>query len=124
MNTQLLTILLGCTAGIFGGGLGQSGVELMVPGLLLLNIVPNFKTAAGTVLLTLVPPVTLLAAYQYYKRGQTQIITSATLFISYFIMAFVGAYLTKNISNKLLELIVSIYFFCISILFLCMYWYK
>ena len=113
----LLTIILGSIAGIMGGSLGQSGAAIMVPGLLILGIVPNFKTAAGTVLLSIVPPISLLAVLQYYKRGQIQIKTSIILFIFSFIMAFFGAYLTKNISNRTLEYITAIYFMIISLFF-------
>ena len=38
----LLTVFLGSIAGLSGGALGQSGAEVMLPGLLLLNIVPDF----------------------------------------------------------------------------------
>jgi uncharacterized membrane protein YfcA len=113
----ILTILLGCISGLAGGALGQSGAETMLPGLLILGLVPNFKTGAGTVLLALIPPISLLAALQYYKRGQVQLYTAVILFICYFFMAFVGAYLTKNISNQTLEFITGIYFLIISIFF-------
>lgn len=115
MITDILsTILLGSIAGLSGGALGQSGAETMLPGLLILGIVPNFKTAAGTVLLALVPPISLLAALQYYKRDQVQVWTSVILFICYFLMAFIGAYITINISNQTLEYITGIYFLIIS----------
>ena len=55
LNDSILTILLGLLAGAFGGALGQSGAETMLPGLLILGIVSDFKTAAGTVLLTILP---------------------------------------------------------------------
>ena len=113
----LLIILLGSIAGVSGGALGQSGAEVMLPGLLILNLVPNFKTAAGTVLLAIVPPISLLAVLEYYKRGQIQVWTSVILFITYFFKAFLGAYLTKNISNKVLETITGFYFLFISIFF-------
>ena len=106
----ILTILLGCISGLAGGALGQSGAEPMLPGLLILGLVPNFKTGAGTVLLALIPPISLLAALQYYKRGQVQVYTAVILFICYFFMAFIGAYLTKNISNQTLEFITGVYF--------------
>jgi len=117
MNNTLSTLLLGSIAGIFGGALGQSGAEVMLPGLLILGIVPNFKTAAGTVLLAIVPPISILAVLEYYKRGQVKIWTSVFLFISYFFMAFVGAYLTKSITNRNLEFITGIYFLIISAFF-------
>jgi uncharacterized membrane protein YfcA len=118
MNTDiLLTIFLGSIAGLSGGALGQSGAEVMLPGLLLLNIVPDFKTAAGTVLLSIIPPISLLAVLEYYKRGQVRIWTSVILFITYFFVAFIGAYLTRNISNKTLEYVTAAYFLIISIFF-------
>jgi len=118
MNTDiLLTILIGTTAGLSGGALGQSGAEIMLPGLLILGIAPNFKTAAGTVLLAIVPPISILAVLQYYKRGQVQIWTSVILFVCYFFMAFIGAYITKDIENKRLEFITGIYFLVISAFF-------
>jgi uncharacterized membrane protein YfcA len=113
----LLTILLGAVAGLSGGALGQSGAEVMLPGLLLLNIVPDFKTAAGTVLLAIIPPISLLAVLEYYKRGQVKVLTSVILFVTYFFVAFIGAYLTKDISNKMLEYITAFYFFIISMFF-------
>jgi uncharacterized membrane protein YfcA len=113
----LLTIFLGCIAGLSGGALGQSGAEVMLPGLLILNIVPDFKTAAGTVLLAIIPPISLLAVLEYYKRGQVRVWTSVILFITYFFAALGGAYLTKTISNKTLEYITGFYFLIISIFF-------
>ena len=115
---MLKTIMLGLVAGIFGGALGQSGAETMLPGLLILGIVSDFKTAAGTVLLTILPPLSLLAIIEYYKRGQVKVIISMTLMLSYFFAAYFGAYFTKNISNSMLELISAIYFFIIGSFFL------
>jgi uncharacterized membrane protein YfcA len=113
----LLTIFLGAIAGLSGGALGQSGAEIMLPGLLILNIVPDFKTAAGTVLLAIIPPISLLAVLEYYKRGQVKVWTSVILFITYFFFALGGAYLTRTISNKVLEYITGFYFLIISIFF-------
>lgn len=113
----ILTFAIGSIAGLFGGALGQSGAEVMLPGLLIFGITPNFKVAAGTVLLAIIPPISILAVIQYYKRGQVQILTSFILFICYFFLAFVGAYITKDISNKNLEFITGIYFLLISVFF-------
>jgi len=113
----ILTILIGSLAGLSGGALGQSGAEVMLPGLLILGLVPDFKTAAGTVLLAIIPPISLLAVMEYYKRGQVKVLTSVILFITYFFLAFAGAYLTRDISNKSLEYITGAYFLVISIFF-------
>lgn len=118
MTTDILsTIFLGIIAGLSGGALGQSGAEVMLPGLLILNIVSDFKTAAGTVLLAIIPPISLLAVLEYYKRGQVRVWTSVILFVTYFFVAFLGAYLTRNISNKVLEYLTAFYFLIISMFF-------
>jgi hypothetical protein len=117
MQNIIPTILLGALAGLSGGALGQSGAEVMLPGLLVLGIVPDFKTAAGTVLLAIIPPISLLAVLQYYKRGQVKVLTSVILFITYFFVALLGAYLTKNVSNKYLEYVTATYFLVISCFF-------
>jgi uncharacterized membrane protein YfcA len=114
----ILTTVLGIIAGLLGGALGQSGAETMVPGLLILGLVPNFKTAAGTVLLTILPPLSLLAIFTYYKRGQVMIQTSIILMISYFFAAYFGAYYTKNIKDSTLEFISGCYFILIGLFFL------
>ncbi len=118
MLSTILTILLGSFSGLCGGALGQSGAETMLPGLLILGLVPNFKVAAGTVLLAIIPPISILAVMEYYKRGQVQIYTSLLLFISYFIAAWIGAYITKGLTNKTLEIISGIYFIIIGLFFI------
>lgn len=117
-HSLILTIMLGAISGIIGGALGQSGVNIMLPGLIILGLVPNFKTAVGTVLLTLVPPTTLLACITYYQRKQIDIKTSLILFVTCFITYFFGAYLTKNIANRTLEFITGIYLFFVSMFFI------
>ena len=118
LSNTVLTILLGSFAGLFGGALGQSGAEVMLPGLLILGIVSNFKTAAGTVLLTILPPLSLLAIVEYYKRGQVRVVTSMILMVAYFFAAYAGAYATRSISNSQLQFVSAIYFFVIGGFFL------
>jgi hypothetical protein len=118
LSSNVLTVILGLIAGVLGGALGQSGAEVMLPGLLILGIVNDFKTAAGTVLLTILPPLSLLAILEYYKRGQLNVKVALILMISYFFAAYIGAYITKDVSDSSLEYIASFYFFIIGIFFL------
>ena len=98
--------------------MGQSGAETLLPGLLILGIVPNFKVAAGTVLLTVLPPLSLLAIYVYYKRNELQIPTAIILMISYFFAAYFGAYFTKDLTNSTLEFVSGAYFIFIGLFFI------
>ena len=114
MQNFLLTVLLGITAGLIGGSMGQSGAEFMLPGLLILGIVPDFKTGVGTVLLTIVAPISILAVYEYYQRKQVLVPISLTLMICYLFSAFLGAYITKDVPNNVMEYMTGFYFFIIS----------
>jgi len=114
----LETVILGVIAGVLGGALGQSGAEIMVPGLLVLGIVSNFKTAAGTVLLTILAPLSLMAIFVYWKRNQVQVWTSVILIVVYFFAAWFGAFFTKNITDQTLEYVSGVYFIMIGLFFL------
>jgi uncharacterized membrane protein YfcA len=117
-NKDFLTILLGIISGVCGGALGQSGAEIMLPGLLILGIVSDFKTAAGTVLLTILPPISLLAIFEYYRRNEVNLKVGVILMICYFGAAYFGAYMTQTLSNATLEYSASIYFGLIGLFFL------
>lgn len=117
MYTFILSIILGSIAGLFGGALGQSGAPIMLPGLLILGLVPNFKTAVGTVLLTILPPISFFAVVDYYKRGHVNVYISLCLMVSYAITVYVGAHLTKHVQDNTMEYIAGFYFLIISIFF-------
>jgi len=122
MTHALSTVALGVISGLAGGALGQSGAEVMVPGLLVLGIVSNFKTAAGTVLLTILPPLSLMAIVTYWKRNQVQVSTAVILMVTYFFAAWGGAYLTSGLKNSTLEGISGVYFMLIGTFFLWNSW--
>jgi uncharacterized membrane protein YfcA len=123
MNHHALSTLgLGIVAGLAGGALGQSGAEVMVPGLLVLGIVSNFKTAAGTVLLTILPPLSFMAIVTYWKRKQVQVTTAVILMLTYFFAAWGGAYLTSGVKDSTLEGISGVYFILIGTFFIWNSW--
>ena len=113
----LLTIFLGLLSGILGGAFGLGGSFIMLPGVILLGIIPDYKTAVGTILLSLLPPVSLMAVIEYYKRKQVDVVVGITLFVTYFIAAYFGAFINKAYSIKVLEYWISLCFFLISIYF-------
>lgn len=114
----IYTILIGFFAGFIGSALGQTGSGLIIPCLLIFGIVPDFKTAAGTVLLALLPPVSFFGIFEYYKNKQVYVNTSLILMVSYFLASYFGVYLTKKISNSHLEYSASIYYFSVGLFFL------
>ena len=113
----LLTIFLGLLSGILGGAFGLGGSFIMLPGVILLGIIPDYKTAVGTILLSLLPPVSLMAVIEYYKRKQVDTVVGIILFVTYFIAAYFGAFINKAYSIKVLEYWTSLCFLLIAIYF-------
>lgn len=109
----IYTIIIGSVSGILGGALGFGGSFIMLPGLLLLGVT-DFKTSVGTVLLSLLPPISLLAVIEYYKKKQVDTPVGIILFVSYFLFAFLGAKINAQFSSKILKLATSIIFFIIG----------
>ena len=70
MQKYILTFLLAAVVGLLGGIQGQAGSLYVLTGLLMLGIVKTPAEAAGTALLYTSVPVTLGAAYEYYKQGK------------------------------------------------------
>jgi len=119
MNIRLVyTIIVGILSGILGGAFGLGGSFIMLPGVILLNILPNFNTAVGTILFSLLPPVSLLAVIEYAKRKEVDYVVGTLLFVTYFLAAYIGAYINKIYDTKTLEygcaftfLLITIFFF-------------
>jgi uncharacterized membrane protein YfcA len=108
-----LTVVVGSIAGLIGGALGVTTSFIMLPAILLLNIVPDYKMAVGTILLSILPPISLLAVVDYYKRKKIDIPIAIILCISYFIAAKYGADINKEYSGKVLK------YWTAAILFIC-----
>ena len=111
----VLAILVGIVGGLIGGALGLGGAAFMLPGILILGIVKDYKTAVGTVLLTILQPSTLLAVIDYYKRDKIDVKIALILFITSFLAAYGGAIINKKLDERVLEYIASFIFFVIAI---------
>lgn len=118
MNINILySIFVGSLSGILGGIFGLGGTFIMLPGLILLNITKDFNTAVGTTLFSLLPPVSLLAVIEYYKRGQVDVTVGTILCITYFLTAYIGAKINKLYKQKTLEYACATVFLMITIYF-------
>ena len=119
MNLRLVySVIVGIVSGVLGGAFGLGGSFIMLPGVILLNIVPNYNTAVGTILFSLLPPVSLLAVIEYAKRKEVDYVVGTILFVTYFLSAYIGSYVNKIYDAKTLEygcaftfLLITIYFF-------------
>lgn len=112
------TIILGIIVGLLGGWQGQAGAIYILTGLMILELVNNQRTAAGTALLYTSVPVSLGAVYEYYKTGHIDWEIAIILIPCVFIASIFGAKLNKITHEKITlfsvgvsALMISGYFF-------------
>ncbi|GMT45827.1 MAG: UPF0721 transmembrane protein [bacterium] len=84
----IILIMIGLVAGIFSGMIGIGGAIIIIPSLIFLPGMNQYE-AQGTSLAVMLPPIGLLAAYNYNKAGALNrkyvlIIASAFLTGGYF----------------------------------------
>ncbi|MDR3329542.1 MAG: sulfite exporter TauE/SafE family protein [Prevotellaceae bacterium] len=99
---ELGLLLLGLLAGAFSGLIGIGGGIIMVPALV---YVFGFSqhAAQGTTLAVLLPPVSLLACYVYYRSGNLDIWVAAIITIGFFVGNLFGAKAAVALNPQLLS---------------------
>lgn len=72
MEDIIIYIIIGAAAGIFSGLFGIGGGVIIIPALIFFEGFSQLK-AQGTSLVALLPPVGILAFFEYYKRGYADV---------------------------------------------------
>jgi uncharacterized protein len=114
ISLGLLYILLGILSGFLSGLIGIGGGTIIVPVLVLIFGLSQ-KTAQGTTLALLVPPIGILAAWTYYKQGYVDFPVAGLICIGFIFGGLIGARFATSISNQTLEKIFGIALLIISI---------
>ncbi len=99
---QLLYIILGLVAGIFGGMFGIGGGTILIPALVYLFGLTQHQ-AQGTTLAILVPPIGLLAALRYWQAGNVKLSMAGFICLGFFVGGFLGADLIRNVPDPMLK---------------------
>lgn len=112
--SQLLYIILGLVAGIFGGMFGIGGGTILIPVLVFLFGLTQHQ-AQGTTLAIMVPPIGLLAAWSYWKAGNVKLSMAAFICAGFFIGGLIGASLIQNLADTLLRRLFGIFLLLVSL---------
>ena len=104
MNATVLIslILIGLLAGFFSGTLGIGGSVVMIP-LMIMWVGFSQHEAQGTSLAVLSVPVTLLAAFNYYKEGHVNWKYAIIIAVTFIIGGYLGSKLAISINQSLLK---------------------
>ena len=109
MSTTMLLILIGIgiVTGFMAGMLGIGGAIIMIPALVYLLGISQ-QTAQGTSLAVMLPPIGIIAAYNYYKAGHVNIRFAIILAIFFLVGSYFGSKLALTIPQPILKKIFGI----------------
>jgi uncharacterized membrane protein YfcA len=104
LNMQIITIILliGVVAGVFGGFIGIGGGLIVVP-CLVYFLGMSQHAAQGTSLAMMLPPIGVVAVYNYYKAGEVDFKVAAILCISFVIGSYFGSKIAISLSPQTIK---------------------
>ena len=114
MYKFLLGSLIGLIGGIVGSMFGMSGAFIIIPLLLLFGVCSNQLSAQGTTLCMLLPPISIFAAYTYYKNRHVDLKLSLVLIIFYIFGTLIGSKVAVSFSEKKSRINFAILLFFLS----------
>ena len=109
MSTSMLLILIviGIITGIMAGMLGIGGAIIMIPALVFFMGFSQ-QSAQGTSLAVMLPPVGIIAAYNYFKAGHVNIKFAIILAVCFLIGSYFGSKLALNLPQPVLRKIFGV----------------
>ncbi len=110
----LYGLLIGLTAGILSGLMGIGGGVIMIPALVLIMGFDQ-HLSQGTTLAAMVPPIGILAAYEYYKGGHVNIPVALLLALGFVVGGMIGGRIAVGLDHHMLKRIFGILMLLISL---------
>jgi hypothetical protein len=89
------------------GMLGIGGAIIMIPALVFLLGISQ-QSAQGTSLAVMLPPVGIIAAYNYYKAGHVNIKFAIILAVCFLVGSYFGSKLALNLPQSVLKKIFGV----------------
>jgi len=89
-------------AGIFSGMIGLGGALIIIPALVLLVGMTQHQ-AQGTSLAVMLPPIGILAAYNYFKAGHLNLKFAMIIAAAFILGAYFGSGIALNIPVNMLK---------------------
>lgn len=106
-STIVILIIIGIITGIMSGLLGIGGAIIMVPALVYI-IGLNQQAAQGTSLAVMLPPIGIIATYNYYKAGQVNLKFALILAAFFLVGSYFGSKISLNLPASVLKKIFGV----------------
>jgi uncharacterized membrane protein YfcA len=105
LGYTFIGIVTGLTAGVIGAG----AEILIVPLLAIFGLLGTMKRRIGTSLVMLLPPIGLMAAYRYYKKGYVDVKAGLYMALLFSIFAFVSSSFAVDLDDDLIRQIFAVF---------------
>lgn len=102
MQTVVILVLIGLSAGILSGMFGIGGGVIMVPAMVFL-LGMSQHSAQGTSIGLMLLPIGILAAYNYYKEGNLNIQYGLVIAVAFVIGGYFGSKISLDMSEVALK---------------------
>ena len=106
-SVLLLLIVIGIITGFMAGMLGIGGAIIMIPALVYFLGLSQ-QMAQGTSLAVMLPPIGIIAAYNYYQAGQVNLKFALILAAAFIVGSYFGSKLAINIPQPVLKKIFGV----------------
>lgn len=107
VSVIIILVLIGLVTGAVSGMLGIGGAIILVPALIFIMGFSQHE-AQGTSLAMMLPPIGLLAAYNYFKAGHVNIKFALILAIAFIAGSYFGSKLAIALPQAVLKKIFAI----------------
>jgi uncharacterized protein len=103
----LILIVIGIITGVMAGMLGIGGAIIMIPALVFFMGFSQ-QSAQGTSLAVMLPPVGIIAAFNYYKAGHVNIKFAVILAVCFLVGSYFGSKIALNLPQPVLKKIFGV----------------
>lgn len=113
-TTLISLIIIGTITGFLAGMLGIGGGLVVIPALaMVLGMTQH--AAQGTSLAMMLPPIGIIAAYNYYKAGNVDIKFALILAVMFIIGSYFGSKVAIKLPQEVLKKIFGVFLLLVAI---------
>jgi uncharacterized protein len=114
VSTIVILLAIGIFTGIMAGMLGIGGGLVVIPALVMIMGMTQ-QSAQGTSLAMMLPPIGILAAYNYYKAGHVDIRFALLLAAAFIIGSYFGSKIAVRLPQDVLKKIFGVFLLLVAI---------
>jgi hypothetical protein len=114
VSTILILLIIGIITGVLAGMLGIGGGLIVIPALVMVMGMSQ-QSAQGTSLAMMLPPIGILAAYNYYKAGHVDIKIALLLAFAFIIGSYFGSKIAIKLPQDILKKIFGAFLLLVAV---------